>query len=208
MRFQRFWGFMELFSLRKIHRICPRHRGPGPSVPAHESTNFIKRWSLASGLTVQIKPSKSVSRLFITDPMAETAGSGRGRRIVAERGSSPEFDFSRATVVGFRWGLLLRDHSDEEDVFILTLIGGERQQSPTTVRRLDWCLATVRAASGEASTPRTCGKASLSSHLASRLTNCSDRWRKTLIWWLPRVRRVLGLRLKICTIYGAIYRGF
>jgi hypothetical protein len=27
-RFQRFLGLMELFSLRKIHRICPQHRGP------------------------------------------------------------------------------------------------------------------------------------------------------------------------------------
>jgi hypothetical protein len=182
MRFQWFLGFMELFSLRKIHRICPRHRGPGPSVPAHGSTNFIKRWSLASGLTVQFKPSKSVSRLFITDPMAETAGSGRGRRVAAERGSSPEFEFSRATVVGFRWGLLLRDHSDEGNVFILTLIGGERQWSPTTVRRLGQCLSMVRAASVEALAPRACAKASLGSLLSSWPTNCSNRWRNTRIW--------------------------
>jgi hypothetical protein len=30
LRFQRFLGFMELFSLRKICRICPQHRGSGP----------------------------------------------------------------------------------------------------------------------------------------------------------------------------------
>jgi hypothetical protein len=61
---------------------------------------------------------------------------------------------------------------------------------------------------GEASAPRTCTKASSSSLLASRPTNCSDRRQKTRIWWLPMVRRVLDLRLKICTICGTIYRGF
>jgi hypothetical protein len=66
LRFQRFLGFMELFSLRKIHRICPRHRGPGPPVPAHGSMEFIKRLSLATGSTAQIKPFKSVSRLLIS----------------------------------------------------------------------------------------------------------------------------------------------
>jgi hypothetical protein len=76
------------------------------------------------------------------------------------------------------------------------------------VRRLGRCLATVRAASGEASTPRTCAEASLNSLLASRPTNCSERRRKTRIWWLSRVRRVLELRLKIRTIGDAIYRGF
>jgi hypothetical protein len=54
---------------------------------------------------------------------------------------------------------------------MLTLISGERQRSPPTVRRLGRCLSTVRAASGEASAPRTCAKASSSSLLASRPTN-------------------------------------
>jgi hypothetical protein len=119
-----------------------------------------------------------------------------------------EFEFSQATVVGFRWGLLLRDHSDEGNVFMLTLIGGEWQRSPAMVRRLGQCLSTVRVASGEASAPRTCAKASFSSLLASRSSNCSDRRWKTWIWWLPWVRWVLDLRPKICTICGAIYRGF
>jgi hypothetical protein len=76
------------------------------------------------------------------------------------------------------------------------------------VRQLDRCLVTVRTASGEASAPRTCTKASLSSLLASRPTNCSERQRKTRIWWLHRVRWVLDLRPKIRTILRAIYRGF
>jgi hypothetical protein len=70
-----------------------------------------------------------------------------------------------------------------------------------TVSRLGRCLATVRAASGEASAPRTCAKASSSFLLASRPTNCSD-------WWLPRVRRVLDLRPKIRSMCSAIYMGF
>jgi hypothetical protein len=76
------------------------------------------------------------------------------------------------------------------------------------VRQLGRCLVMVRAASGDASTPGTYTDASSSSLLASRPFNCSDRQRKTQIWWLPRVRRVLDLQPKICTICGAIYRGF
>jgi hypothetical protein len=236
MRFERFSGFMELFSLRKIRWVCPRHRGPGPPAPAHRSMDFIKRWLLATGSTAQIKPIESVSLLWClysiwrwvaivssqlmqespdANLMTEAAGYGRGgisscsrQRVAVERGGSPEFEFSRATVVVFRWGLLLRDHRDEGNVFMLTLIDRERQRSPATVRRLDRCLSTVRAASGEASAPGTRAKASLSSLLASRLTNCSDRRRRTQIWWLPRVRRVLDLRPKIRTICGAIYRFF
>jgi hypothetical protein len=73
----------------------------------------------------------------------------------------------------------------------LTLISGARQQNPAMVRRLGWHLVTVRAASGEASAPRTCAGASSSSLLASRLINCSERRWKTRIWWLPRVWWVL-----------------
>jgi hypothetical protein len=58
---------MELFSLRKIRRICPRHCRPGPPAPAHGSTDFIKRWSLATGSTALIKPIKSVSLLGCLD---------------------------------------------------------------------------------------------------------------------------------------------
>jgi hypothetical protein len=92
---------MELFSLRKIRRICPRHRGPGPPLSAHGSTDFIKCRSLASGLTARIESSEPVSLLGCLDPIgrwvaigssqpmqespsanptAEVAGSGRGRR--------------------------------------------------------------------------------------------------------------------------------
>jgi hypothetical protein len=57
---------MELFSLRKIRRISPQHHGPGPPASAHGSTDFIKRWPLATGSTAQIKPIESVSRLLIS----------------------------------------------------------------------------------------------------------------------------------------------
>jgi hypothetical protein len=143
---------------------------------------------------------------------AAPAGGGTGShsrwRITAEHGGSLEFEFFRATVVGFWWGLFLWDHSNEGNVFMLTLIDGERQRSPATVWQLGRCLAMVWAASGEASTPRMCTKASSSSLLASWPTNCSERWRKTQIWWLPRVWRVLDLRPEIRTICGAVYRGF
>jgi hypothetical protein len=56
---------MELFSL-KIRRICPWHRGPGPPAPAHGSTDFIKRRSLATRSTTQIKPIEPVPRLLIS----------------------------------------------------------------------------------------------------------------------------------------------
>jgi hypothetical protein len=215
-RFQRFSGFMELFSLRKIRRICLQHRGPGPPASAHGSTYFIKHQPLAFRSTAWIQSNEPVSRLLISAVHRRSDGwggwlrpGGGGcsrlrRRVTVECGGSPESEFSRATVVDFWWGLLLRDHSDEGNVFMLTLISRERQRSPATVRRLGRCLSTVRAAFGEASAPRTCAKAYLSSLLASRLTNCSDRRRKTRIWWLPRVQWVLDLRPKICTICDAI----
>jgi hypothetical protein len=121
------------------------------------------------------------------------AGSRSWRCAMVERGSSPEFEFSRATLACFRWNLLWRDHNAEGILIMLTLIGGERQRSPATVRRLGRCLAMVRAASGEVSAPRTCAEASSSSLLASRPINCSERRWKTRIWWLPRVGRVLDL---------------
>jgi hypothetical protein len=161
---------MELFSLRKIRRICPRHCGPGPAAPAHRSMDFIKHWSLAMGSTAQIKPIESVSLLRCLDPIwrwvaigssqpmqespganptAEVAGSGRGRHrlvlagcVTAERGGSPKFEFSRATVVGFRWGLLLRDHSDKGNVFMLTLIGRERPVLVGGEGGLRWSFGT------------------------------------------------------------------
>jgi hypothetical protein len=152
--------------------------------------------------------SSTIWRLMRLAPAGCGARSRLRRRIAAERGGSPELEFSWATVVGFWWGLLLWDHNDEGNVFMLTLTSGERQRSPAMVRRLGRCLSTVRAASGEALAQRTCAKDSLSSLLASRPTNCSNQWQKTRIWWPPRVQLVLDLRQKIHTICGAIYRGF
>jgi hypothetical protein len=200
---------MELFSLRKI---CAQHREPSPPASAHRSMDFIKHRPLASGWTAWIEPSEPVSRLLISVVHRRSDGWGgwlRSRAAPARaRGGSPEFKFSRATVVGFRCGLLLQDHSDEGNVFMLTLMGGERQRSPAMVRLLGRCMSMVRAASGEASAPRMCAKASLSSLLTSWPTTCSDRWWKTWIWWLPWVRWVLDLWVKIRTICSAIYRGF
>jgi hypothetical protein len=92
---------MKLFSLRKIHRICPQHRGPDPPSPAQGPMDFIKCRSLVSGSTTQIESSESVSLLGCLDPIgclvaidssqpmqespaadltAEAAGFGRGWR--------------------------------------------------------------------------------------------------------------------------------
>jgi hypothetical protein len=120
-------------------------------------------------------------------PVGGGAGSRSWQRAMVERGGSPEFGFSWATVVNFWWGLLLRDHDDEGNMIRLTLIGRGQQQSPAMVRQLGRYLVMVTASSGEASAPRTCGEASSSSFLASRPINCSQRRRKTWIWWLPRV---------------------
>jgi hypothetical protein len=76
LRFQRFLGFMELFSLRKIRRIYQQHHGPGPPAPAHGSTEFIKRRSLVTGSTSQIKPIEPVSRLLIS--VVHRRSDGRG----------------------------------------------------------------------------------------------------------------------------------
>jgi hypothetical protein len=133
-------------------------------------------WIKRTGISVSnLGHSSPIQRLRRLAPARGGAGSRSRWRVTAEHGGSPEFEFSRATVVDLWWGLLLRDHSDEGNVFMLTLIGRERQRSPATVRRLGWCLLMVRAASGEASAPRTCAKASSSSLLASRPANCSYR---------------------------------
>jgi hypothetical protein len=60
---------MELFSLRKIRRLCPQHCGPGPPAPAHGSMDFIKCWSLSTRSMAQIKPIESVSLLRCLDPI-------------------------------------------------------------------------------------------------------------------------------------------
>jgi hypothetical protein len=188
----------------RVHRR--RLMGPRPSL--NSGCWLPDRWLRLNLVNCYLSRSSLIRQSRRLAAVGGGVGSRSRRRVTTEHGGSPEFEFSQATVVSFRWGLLLRDHSDEGNVFMLTLITRERQQSPTMVRWLDRCLVMVRAASGEASAPRTCAKASSSSLLASRPTNCFDRRRKTRIWFLPRVRRVLDLRLKIHTICGAIYRGF
>jgi hypothetical protein len=92
-------------------------------------------------------------------------------------------------------------------VIMLTLIGGEQQRSPAMVRRLSRCLATVRAASGEASAPRTCAKAYSRSLLASRPTNCSERSEKLKFGGYLGFGGFLTSGRKFA-LYAALYRGF
>jgi hypothetical protein len=154
-------------------------------------------------------------RSLATDPTVEVAGSGRGRRGLALAAARHD-RAQRLTGVrifssyGSRFSMIFAPTGSQQrgNLIMLTLIGREQRRSPATMRRLGQSLATVRVASGETSAPRACANASSSSLLASRPTNCSERWRKTWIWWLPRVRSVLDLRPKIRTIGSARYRGF
>jgi hypothetical protein len=91
-------------------------------------------------------------------------------------------------------------------VFMLTLVGGERQRSPATVRRLGRCLSTVRVASDEALAARMCAKASLSSLLASRPTNYSDRGEKLEFGGYLGFGRFLTCDQKFA-LYAALYIG-
>jgi hypothetical protein len=100
---------MELFSLRKIRRICPQHRGPGPPAPAHGSTDFIKCRLLASGSMARIESIKPVSRLLIwrlrcLAPTGDGAGSHSRRHVTVECGDSPEFEMRFAPTGSQRWG--------------------------------------------------------------------------------------------------------
>jgi hypothetical protein len=130
------------------------------------------KWTIipASNLT----HSSPIRRSRQLDSAGGGAGSCSRQCVTAEHGSSPEFEFSRGTVVSFRWGLLLRDHIDKGNSIMLTLIDGERQRSPAMVRKLSQCLVMVRAASGEASTPWTRAEASLNYLPASWSSNRSE----------------------------------
>jgi hypothetical protein len=80
---------MELFFLRKIHRICPQHRGPDPPPQAHGSTDFIKRRSLVSGSTAQIESSESVPLLGCLDPIGRWVGIGSSQPMQESPGANP-----------------------------------------------------------------------------------------------------------------------
>jgi hypothetical protein len=154
---------MELFSLREIYRICPRHRGPGPPAPAHESTDFIKRQSFTSGSTTQIESSKPVFQLLILAVHRWSDGWGGWLRpgaapARARGGASRPSAVARRSLSFLELWWLVFDvvcsygiTTTRGHMLMLTLIGGERQRSPAMVRWLGRCLSTVRAASGEAS---------------------------------------------------------
>jgi hypothetical protein len=163
---------MELFPIRKIRRICPRHRGPDPSASAHGSMNFIKRRPLAFGLMAQIERSEPLSRLLISAVHHWSDGRGGWLRPGAARHGwawwltevwvfssyGGQFSMRFAPTGSQRWGE--RDYAN--------LNRRREATEPSNSEAARRCLVTVRAASGEASAPRTCAKASSSSLLASR----------------------------------------
>jgi hypothetical protein len=148
---------MELFSLRKIRRICPQHHGPDPPSPAHGPTDFIKHRPLVFGSMTQIESSKLVSLLQCLDPIghwvaigssqpmqesagadltAEAAGSGRGRhRLTLAAVRHDRAWWLTEVRVFLRYGgwFLMRFAPTEsqrrgEHVYA-TLIGGEQQEA-------------------------------------------------------------------------------
>jgi hypothetical protein len=177
---------MELFSLRKIRIICPRHHGPGPPTPAHGSTDFIKCWPLATGSMARIKPIESASLLGSLDPIwcwvaigssqpmqespgagstAEVAGFGRERRrlaLTAVHHGRAQWLTGVRVFLSYGGRFLIRfapTGSQRRGEHVYANLNWRRA---ATVRWLGRCLSMVRAASGEASAPRTCAKASLS----------------------------------------------
>jgi hypothetical protein len=98
-------------------------------------------------------------------------------------------------------GLTLR----HKELILLTVTQMVRTGSATSVW-FEQASTASRSSSGGALTSRECAEASLCSLLASCPANCSKRRRKTRIWWLPRVHRVLDLWAKIPTMGCAIYR--
>jgi hypothetical protein len=155
---------MELFSLRKICRICPQHGGPGPPVPAHGCTDFIKHRSLATRSTAQIKPIESVSRLLISVVHHRSNGwlwLGRRRLALAAVCHGRARWLTEAWVFSSYGGQFsMRFAPTRSQWWGKRVYANLNRRRVATVRQLGRCLSTVRAASGEASAPRTCTKAS------------------------------------------------
>jgi hypothetical protein len=226
---------MELFSLRKIRRICPRHCGPGPPAPPHGSTDFIKRWPLATGSMARIKPIESASLLGCldpiwrwvaigssqpmqespgVDPMAEAAGSGRGRRrftlAAARRGQARwlarvrvfssfggRFSIRFAPTGSHQWGE--RVYANLNRRRAATKLGNGEAARPVLVDSeggLRWSFSSKDVRQGFVELPSSF---SIDQLLRSAAENSN--------LWLPRVQQVLDLRPKIRTMCGAIYRG-
>jgi hypothetical protein len=165
-RFQRFLGFMELFSLRKICRICPQHRDPGPPAPAHGSTDFIKRRPLASGSTTRIESSGPVSLLKCLDPIWRWVAIGSSQPMQESPGADP---MAEAAGSGRGWHqleLTVARHNRARrlgGVRVFSSYGGQffMRFSPTGSQRwgehvyanLNWWRATTKPVNGEAAWP-------------------------------------------------------
>jgi hypothetical protein len=108
LRLQRFSRFMELFSLRKICRICPQHCGPDPLSPAHGPTDFIKRRSLVSGSMAWIESSEPVSLLRCLYPIGRWVVIGSSQPMQESPGADPTAEAVRRRSSSFlelRWSI-------------------------------------------------------------------------------------------------------
>jgi hypothetical protein len=102
------------------------------------------------------------SRSFITDPTVEAAGSGRGRRgltfVVARHGRAQRLTGVRL-FSSYGGQFLMRFAPTGSQRRGERVYANLNRWRAAMVRRLGRCLVTVRAASSEASAPRTCAKA-------------------------------------------------
>jgi hypothetical protein len=110
---------------------------------------------------------------------------------MAERGGLLGFRFSRAMVVGFRWGLLLWERNDKGNSFMLTLFGVGWQRGLAMARWLGWPRVTMCAASDGALASRTGWEPSLRPPLAPCTAQLLQETVKDRVRWSSRVQRVL-----------------
>jgi hypothetical protein len=116
--------------------------------PAHGSTDLHKI-TIVDSLIYSSDLMRLTRWTAQVSPKRYSGGAARPHGgAMAERGCSLEYRFSRVMVVGFRWGLLLRDHNDEGNSFMLTLVGGGRQWGLAMVRWLSWLQVSMGMNSG------------------------------------------------------------
>jgi hypothetical protein len=157
---------MKLFSLRKIHRICPRHRGPAPPAPAHGFRDFIKYWPLATGSTAQIKPIESASLLGCLDPIWRWVAIGSSQPMQESLGADPTAEAAGSSqgwrrlalaVVrrGRAWRLIgVRVFSSYGGQFLTRFAPtGSQRRGERVYANLNWRRVATKPGNGEVARP-------------------------------------------------------
>jgi hypothetical protein len=127
----------------------------GPDSRVHGIGTHLGSSNLRSMIRILCTERVSTHLILVVRARSDggAVGSGRGRcglaLMVARHGRAwrlTRFHVFSSHGGRFRWGLLLRDHSDEGNLIRLTLIGEGRQRSPAMVRRLGRLRALMCAA--------------------------------------------------------------